>query len=191
LPSKEIPFRKLKAKWLYLAPLTGLLAESFEELVNFAKERKVKVAANPSIAQLSLPNFASIAQKLDILFLNQEEASFLTKIPVEQEKEIFSAIDAMCPGVAVMTKGGNGVTVSDGKNIYSALPSENRKIVDTTGAGDAFASGFVSEFMKSANIEKSIQLGMANSVGCISKIGAQHGLLKRGDEFERVEVLQL
>ncbi len=188
LEKKDIPFRKLKTKWLYLAPLTGLLCDSFEEIVNFAKENKITVAANPSMAQLSLKNFSEIVKNIDVLFLNQEEASFLTKIPFQQEKEIFKKLDELCPNIAVMTKGGEGVTVSDGKQIYSAKPNEMRNIVDTTGAGDSFGAGFVTEFMRTGDIEKSIQLGMANSQGCLSEIGAKNGLLKKGQTFERVKI---
>ncbi|MDO8530097.1 MAG: carbohydrate kinase family protein [bacterium] len=185
---QDIPWRKLKAKWLYIAPLSGELAANFEELVNFAHEHKIKVAVNPSMAQLSLPNFVQIAQKIDVLILNQEEASFLTKIPFEKEQAIFNEIDKICLGVAVMTKGGDGVTVSDGRHIFSAKPQEARIVVDTLGAGDAFGSGFVAEFIRSGNIEASIQFGMANSVGNLSQVGAKTGLLKRGQEFEKVEV---
>ncbi len=188
LEKSQIPFNKLKTKWLYLAPLSGLLCDSFEDLVNFAFERKIKVAVNPGLAQLSLTRFKEITKKIDVLILNQEEASFLTKIPYEQEKEIFTKIDEICPGVTVMTRGGEGVMVSDGHAIYSAVPPVDRNIIDTTGAGDAFGSGFMAEFMKSADIEKSIQLGMANAVGCLSQIGAKNGLLKKGDLLERVEV---
>ena len=187
---EAVPFRKLKSRWLYLAPMSGLLCDKFEVLIDYAKERGVKVAVNPGMAQLSLPNFAQIAQKIDVLIMNQEEASFLTKIAYENEHEIFNKIDEMCSGVTVMTKGGEGVVVSDGKYLYSAKPAADRKVVDTTGAGDAFGSGFVSEFMKSGDIEKSIQLGMANSQGCLSQIGAKHGLLKKGQEFARVEVVK-
>ena len=71
----------------------------------------------------------------------------------------------------------------------SILPFRlDRKIVDTTGAGDSFASGFLSEYIKSQDVEKSIQLAMANSVGCLSQVGAKKGLLKKGQEFQRVEV---
>ena len=187
---KDIPFKKLQARWLYLAPLSGLLCDNFEELVNFAASKNIKIAANPGMAQLSLPNFAQIAKKIQVLILNQEEASFLTKIPYEQEQDIFTSIGQMCPGIVIMTRGGEGVVVSDGKNTFSAVPPKERDIVDTTGAGDAFGSGFVSEFIKSGDIEKSIQFGMANSVGCLSRIGAKDGLLKKGQEFERVTVVK-
>lgn len=187
----SIPWRKLKAKWLYLAPLTGLLCDSFLDIVKFAFKNGIKVAANPSMAQLSLSNFSEVIKKIDVLILNQEEASFLTKIPFKNEKDIFKKIDELCPGVAVMTRGGDGVVVSDGTYIYTAVPPAERKIVDTTGAGDSFASGFLTDYIRTnGDIEKSIQLGMANAVGCLSEVGAKHGLLKKGQEFEKVGVIK-
>ncbi len=188
MDASQVPWGKLKAKWLYLAPLTGLLCDNFEELIDFAVANHIKVAVNPSIAQFSLVRFKEIVKKIDVMFLNQEEASFLTKISVDQEKEIFKKLDDMCPGIVVMTRGGDGVVASDGKYIYSAQPPAVRVIADTTGAGDSFASGFVSELMRTDDIQKAIQFGMGNSVGCLSQVGAKNGLLKKGQEFERVEV---
>jgi len=191
MDKNNIPWNKIKSKWIYLAPLTGLLCDSSQDIIDFANKNNIKIACNPSIAQLSLVNFSEVAKKIDVLILNQEEASFLTKIPFENEKEIFKKIDEICPSVVVMTKGGEGVVVSDGKYIYSAKPSPGRKIIDTTGAGDSFASGFISDFIReNGDIEKAIQLGMANSEGCLSEIGAKNGLLKKGQKFERVEVIK-
>jgi ribokinase len=194
LDDKDIKWNKIKkAKWFYLAPLSGLLCDNFEKIVNFAKENKIKVAVNPSMKQLSLPaqQLKNILQKVDILFLNQEEASFLTKIKFEDEQDIFKKIDEICPGIAVMTRGGEGVVVSDGKYLYSALPEPDRRIVDTTGAGDSFASGFLSDYIRyNGNIEKAIQLGLANSKANLSEVGAKTGLLDKNSKFNRVKVLK-
>lgn len=203
LDEKTIPWKKLKTKWIYLAPLSGLLCDPaqrgqdplsgstiFEDIVDFAKKNNIKIAINPGLAQLSLPRFVEIAAKIDVLFLNQEEASFLTKIPFAEEEAIFKKIDEFFPNIVVMTKGSAGVLVSDGKSQYSAKPNSDRVVVDTTGAGDSFASGFLSEFMRTFDIEKSIQLGMANSEGCLSEVGAKHGLLKKGQAFKKVEVMK-
>lgn len=194
LNEKDIPWRKIKnTKWFYLAPLAGSLCDNFGKIVDFAKQNKIKVAVNPSIQQLSLPenDLKNILQKVDILFLNQEEASFLTKIPYVNENEIFKKIDELCPGIAVMTKGGDGVVASDGKYLYSAGTNPNRKIVDTTGAGDAFASGFVSDFIRyKGDIEKAIQLGIANSAANLAEVGAKTGLLDKNAKFERVSVVK-
>jgi len=189
---KDINWKRIKnAKWFYLAPLTGMMCDSFEHIVNFAKENKIKIAINPSKQQLSLPKekLKDILQKIDMLFLNQEEASFMTGISFKEENEIFKKIDELCSGIAIMTKGGEGVTVSDGKYLYSASPHPERKIVDGTGAGDSFASGFLSDFIRcNGDIEKAIQLGMANSEANLAEVGAKTGLLNKNSEFERVTV---
>ena len=62
------------------------------------------------------------------------------------------------------------------------------EVADRTGAGDSFASGFVSEYMRSEDIIASIQLGIANANGCLSKLGAKNGLLEKGQNFEKVNV---
>ena len=151
LTKKDILWKKIrKVKWFYLAPLGGLLCDNFEEIVNFAYENKIKIAVNPSEQQLSLPQdqLKRIFSKVDILFLNQEEASFLTKIPFKEEQNIFKKINEMCSGIAVMTKGKDGVVVSDGKYLYSALAHSDKKIIDTTGAGDSFGAGFLSDYVR-------------------------------------------
>jgi len=191
LGQKDILWKKMRTKWIYLAPLAGEQLNIFGEIINFAKKNNIKVAVNPSKQQLSLPieELKNIFSKVDILFLNQEEASFLTKVDFAEENEIFKKIDEICPGIAVMTKGGEGVVVSDGKYSYSALPNPERKIVDTTGAGDSFASGFLSGYIRfSGDIVKSIQLGLGNSEGNLSQVGAKTGLLGKKDDFKRVEV---
>jgi len=193
LTKEDIPWKKLKAKWIYLAPLTGLLCDMTEDIINFAYENKIKIAINPSKQQLALPEniLKNILQKTDILFLNQEEASFLTKIDFTEEQELFKKIDELCPGVAVMTKGGEGVVASDGKYFYSAKGREGRKIVDTTGAGDSLASGFLSDYIKyNGDIEKSIQMGLANSEGNLAQVGAKTGLLDKNSKFDRVPVVK-
>lgn len=189
---KDIKWTKIKKTgWFYLAPLSESLCDTFGHLVNFAKENKIKVAINPSISQLSLPEneLKIILANVDVLFINQEEASYLTKIPYTDEVAIFKKLDELCPGIAVMTKGGDGVMVSDGKHFYMAKPNPNRKIVDTTGAGDSFASGFLSEYIRTeGSIEKAIQFGLANSEANLAEVGAKSGLLDKDAEIERVKV---
>ena len=191
LPTGRQLSKLRKTKWFYLAPLSGEMTQAFAKLVDFAVEHKIKVAVNPSKQQLSLPEsqLKSILQKVNILFLNQEEAAFLTKISFEKEAEIFKKMQELCSGIVVMTKGKDGVIVSDGKCLYSAAADAESKVVDTTGAGDSFASGFVSEFIRTkGDIEKSIQLGLANSAANLTEIGAKTGVLEKQADFKRLSV---
>ena len=190
LGKNDIFWSKLKkAKWFYLATLSGLLADLTEDILNFAYDNKIKVAFNPGSSQLSSSLIKKIIKKVDILILNQEEASLLTGISFKKEKEIFKRIDDICPGIAVMTKGGDGVVVSDGKYLYKAGVLK-AKIVDRTGAGDSFGSGFVSGFIKKNSIEYAIQLGTANAIACISECGAKNRLLDKDEKFKKIKVIK-
>lgn len=192
LNKKDISWDKLKkTKWFYLAPFSGGLADITEDLVNFAHDNNIKVALNPGYSQLNFPKdkLQRIFKKIDILILNQEEASLLAGIPYQEEKEIFKLLDNMVSGVCIMTKGKDGVVVSDGKNIYNAPSLQEKEIIDSTGAGDSFGSGFVSDFIKTGDIVSSIQLGVANAVSNIRLIGAKGGLLEKNEQFEKVQVL--
>jgi sugar/nucleoside kinase (ribokinase family) len=86
-----------------------------------------------------------------------------------------------------MTKGGDGVVVSDGRYLYRA-PSLALKFIDGTGAGDAFGSGFVAGMIEKNDITFAIQLAMANSGFCIGKWGAKKGLLKKGQKWPKTKV---
>jgi len=193
LNSNQIPWSKIKqAKWFYLAPLSGKLAKLTQKIVDFGYSNKIKIAFNPGNSQLRLaPKILKrILARIDILVLNQEEASLLTKIPYQKEKKIFQKIDEICPGIAIMTKGKEGVVVSEGKYLYQARPRKI-KVVDRTGAGDSFASGFLSGFIKSGGeVEYGIQLGLANSMSCLKKIGAKNGLLLENEKFKKIKVLK-
>ena len=193
LAREDIPWDKMGSRWFYLAPLSGLACETSKSIINFAKEKEIKIAFNPGTFQISLPGkiLSEILSKIDILILNQEEASFLTKIPFIKEKEIFEKIDKMCPGIAIMTKGAKGVVASDGRYFYSANVLKT-KVVDKTGAGDSFGAGFVSGFIKAnGDIGYAMQLGIANSASCLQQWGAKNGLLGEGDNWEKVKIKKL
>ena len=192
LKLKDIPFSKIKnAKWFYLAPFAESMAGITENLVNFAKKNKIKVALNPGYNQLSLPRqvLERVLAKVDILILNQEEASLLTKTPYLKEKTIFKKLDELVRGICIMTKSSKGVVVSDGKYLYRA-PAIKIKLVDSTGAGDSFNSGFLSEYFQTKNISSAIQLGVANSASCLRRLGAKQGLLKKGQKWPKVKIFK-
>jgi len=192
MTENDIKFDKLKAKWIYLGSLSGESYRIVKPIINFAVENKIKIAANPvGNIQLTkeLENTRSLLNKMDILTVNQEEAARLTGLDFKKEKEIFQKLDEWVDGIVVMNKGSKGVTVSDGRFLYSAgIPKSG--LVDRTGAGDAFGSAFVSGWIEKQDISYAIQLATANATSCLQKMGATNGLLKKDEwgEWERVKV---
>lgn len=194
LKQNDVPWKKLKTDWFYVATLSGKLKNLTLSILNFAKREKIKTFMNPGNSQLSLPKAQKkkLFNMADILLLNQEEASIATCIPCKKEKEIFQTLDGWVDGIVIMTKGPFGSVVSDGKFLYEAGVIKVKNAVDMTGCGDAFGSGFLSSIIKTTkgkkeilpnDIETAIQFGSVNAASCIKKAGAKNGLLKKGDSI--------
>ena len=186
LSKKEIPFQK--ADWFYIAPLSGETASNFETLVTFAHKNGIKIALNPGKYQLTLPKskINKILEKTDILILNKEEANILAE---GSEEKIFKKLSNLTKGIIIITDGQKGVSVFDRKFIYKAGILKG-KVIDKTGAGDSFGSGFVSEFIRNKNIISAIQLGTANATGCLRKVGAKQGILEKKETYPKVKVIK-
>ena len=186
LQTKDVPFNQLKSKWFYIAGLSGESAKTLMPIIGFAKRNKIKVAINPGGAQLNLglSGLKNVLDAVDVLLLNQEEGAELAGLPFEKESDIFKKLDKYVRGIVIMTKGPEGVVVSDGKYVYKAGTFKEKKYIDRTGAGDAFGSGFVSGLMRTGKIEEAIRLGTANGTAVVEEMGAKNGLLTKS-RFEK------
>lgn len=177
----KVPFDKLKTNWLFLDSLGGHY-DLLETAVKWAKDKEIKIATNPGGKELEhgLDKLKILLENADIVIMNQEEAAKISGIDFKQEEEVFKFMDAIVKGIFIMSKGPKGVAVSDGEKIYR-VGTPNSPVVERTGAGDAFSSGFVAEFIKSGDIEKAIQFATANASSVVSKFGAKAGILKKDD----------
>jgi len=193
----EIDLSSLEIKeggWLYIDSLGGnenLLAG----LLGWAKKNKLSVAYNPGKKMLELgTGLQKYLDNIDIFSVNEDEAAFVAGIEYSQEKEdeIFDKLDSLVKGIVIMSKGPRGVEVSDNGVRYSAgIPDS--LVIDRTGAGDAFSSGFVSGYIHSGgDIANAIQLGTANASSVVEHFGAKEGILKKGDwgNYDKIEVIR-
>ncbi|MFH1937965.1 MAG: carbohydrate kinase family protein [Patescibacteria group bacterium] len=192
MTDSDFDYDKIKTKWIYAGSLSGEAYKSLDSLLEYAVKNDIKIAASPvGQSQLGegLERTKALLDKIDILIMNQEEAALLTGIDYSDEEEIFNKLEKLAPKIKVMTKGPEGVRVTDGEYRYSAGIPESG-LVDRTGAGDAFSSAFLSGYIEKQDISYAIQLATANSTSVLQKIGAINGLLKKGEwgEWEKVEV---
>lgn len=188
LNKEEILWGDMSPSWFYLAPLSGKLSDLTEDIVDFAKKNKIKVAVNLGNSQIVLgkEKLEPIIKKADVLLLNLEEAALLTGVDKKDEMGIMRELNSIHPGINTVTKGPDGVLVSE-QDVLIEASSCKVKVVDKTGAGDAFGSGFISGLIKSnMDLEWAIKLGIANSVSCIQIRGAVNGLLEGSDDFLKI-----
>jgi len=188
LNKEEILWGDMSPSWFYLAPLSGKLSSLTEDIVDFAKKNKIKVAINLGNSQIILgkEKLEPILKKADVLLLNLEEAALLTGVDKKDEMGIMRELNSIHPGINTVTKGPEGVLVSE-EDILIEASSYKVKVVDKTGAGDAFGAGFISGLIKSnMDVEWAIKLGIANSISCIQIRGAINGLLEGSNDIEKI-----
>ncbi|MEE4207333.1 MAG: adenosine kinase [Erythrobacter sp.] len=105
---------------------------------------------------------------IDILFVNESELATLTGEP-----EFEKGFDMVAPKVPclVATRSAKGA-VADAGGVRASVAAEPvAKVVDTTGAGDQFAAGFLSGFAKGEDLEKCLRRGAIAAAEVISHYG--------------------
>ncbi len=190
--ANQLQLDSVKTEWVFVSSLGGHM-DMLAKIVEWATTNKIKLAINPGTKDLAfgLDTLLPHLKNFSIVSMNQEEAAELLGLAITDEEAIFKKMDELIGGVFVMTNGHAGVKVSDGQHIYSAGVPDS-PVVERTGAGDAFAAGFVSEYIRSGDISKAIQLATANASSVVTQYGGKAGILKSGDigPWPLVEVSQ-
>ena len=110
-----------------------------------------------------------LKSNLDILFANEEEAKALFE--VEDFDHVFQAMRPW-PGIAALTRSEKGCVVVHGKEVH-VIDAAPAKVVDTTGAGDAFAAGFLYGLTHGKSLADCGRLGALSAAEVISHYGAR------------------
>lgn len=173
---KELKIGKIKTRWLYLAASLKQSLKTEEMLMKFARKNGIKIAFNPSAYQIKQyrRRVKRIVKNADVLIFNKEEAEALTgKTDIKSllKKSFLMGAKTIC-----ITDGQRGSWVYDGRKFFFLEP-HNIRVVERTGAGDAFSAGFVAGLIKKKDIEYALQLGLANAESVIKYHGAQNKLL--------------
>ena len=111
---------------------------------------------------------------VDVVQMNELEARFLAGKPMEKEKDLIAfgrVIIDIGPAVFIATRGRLGsLTVyrtSSGYDVFVCPPEPIKQVVDTTGCGDAFAAGFLTDYLVSHNPVSATRLGSwAAGINC-------------------------
>lgn len=176
----EIPKKKILTQWFAVSSLSF---SNWVPILNYLISQNKKILWNPGIAQIRVP-FSLLSKylaKITILVVNEDEAREIIFQKSKKEKislkSVIKQIYYYGPKIVVVTRGEKGAIVFDGQTFYSQ-PAKKTRVVNVTGAGDAFISGFLAYFIKYSSVKKALQGGIMNSAAVISKIGAQRGLMK-------------
>ena len=186
----EIPYKKLKTRWFYFSAMLNESFHTLERLAEFAQQHKIKVAFNPStyLAEKGSKYLHHIISRTELLVLNKEEAGML--VGQDSMEGLLFKLKGLGPKIVVITDGKNDLYVMDEKFIYCAKPPVV-KVVDSTGAGDAFAASFLCGILRKNDVEFAIKLGIVNSISVISHYGAKNILLSYNEAMKGMKKLKV
>jgi len=172
-------FKSIKPDWLSATTVYGDM-DLLKKLFTYCRESGIKIMWNPGKAELAKRKEAlGLLKYVDVLLVNRQEAGLLLGVGREIElKKAAAELDGICD-IAIITDASKGLMGARDGKLYRLGLYEDVKVVDTTGAGDAFGSGFLTEFAQTGDLEKALVYGSANSTSVIQKIGAKDGLIKR------------
>jgi sugar/nucleoside kinase (ribokinase family) len=144
--------------------------EAIEQAINLAKESGTLVSfdlADPFVVDRYREKFIDLINRVDIVFANEQEAKILFDCAPEEVVNKITARGA----VAVVKLGARGAIVGE-KDRRIQIKPVTTNVVDTTAAGDMFASGFLYGMCNNLPLEKCGQIAATLASDVISRIGA-------------------
>ena len=107
---------------------------------------------------------------VDMVFANEDEAAAFTQLPLAQSEESVKILNELCE-TAVVKLGAQGSLIAKDKTIIHSEAIPVKEVIDTTGAGDFWAAGFLHGWANNQSIEDSAQLGALMGASVIQNHG--------------------
>ena len=152
----------------------GISEKMFKHVIDLAKKNNIKIAMSLSdifcVSRHREDFFKLFINDLDILIGNENEINELI-----QKKNLLDSINELkkVNKLTIITRSESGSIAILNNEITNCECVKVGKVIDLTGAGDLFASGFLKEYLDRSNIKKCLQTGSELAAKIIQKIGAR------------------
>ena len=174
-PDDLPPLDDVTAVYLSGYPLVNPMSrQGALEILGIVNEMGLPVIFDPStvgvLLDVGLKQVREWLTMVDVVVLNEEEAHFLSgkNNPVDAAAELLQ----LTP-LVVIKRGGNGALAQARGSALVQIPAIDVEVVDTTGAGDAFAAGFIKSWIAKNDLLDSLQSGAELAAKCVAIVGSR------------------
>lgn len=151
--------------------IAGSFPMLIDRVADLTSANGMILSIDPGRAGMDL-NYDKVLKRTDILFVNQRELKDYFK--VNPSETALRSLAKSFPGIVVVKMGEKGAIATDGFE-YCTSDVFEVPVVDTLGAGDSFAAGFITAWMRSERIEQALNMANAVAALTITQTGAQNG----------------
>lgn len=156
------------------SPLDPLSRVGIKEMIVKIKAAGLPIFYDPAsvggMKEVDTAEVKSWLSSMDILLLNEEEAIYLTG-----ESDLEKSLDILLEACeTVVIKLGSQGAIGKSRNQDSiSIPAVPATVIDTTGAGDSFAAGFISQFATKKDLHRALVAGAQVASHCVAIVGAR------------------
>ncbi len=144
--------------------------KAFDKAINFANKVSMSLSDKFCVDRHKNHFLELVKHKLDITFANEQE--IMSLIDAKNFNEVIN-FSKQLNKLLIITRGEKGSIAVKGEDIIECDIQKNLNIVDLTGAGDLFASGFLHGYINNLSIKASLDKGTEMSSKVIQQIGAR------------------
>lgn len=174
--------------WVYVTTFRGDM-DALDQFFTKAKSLGAKIMFNPGNLELQhTRKLLGLLSDVDVLLVNKSEAQKVVEGKILTE--LISKIKNYVPNV-IITDGNQGAIATDGKEVYRAGLYEDVKIKDSTGAGDAFGSGFLAAYADGKSFKDSLLFASANSTSVVQHVGSKDGILSKNTKLHNMPIEEI
>lgn len=156
------------------SPLDPLSLAGIKEMIAKIRAAGITIYFDPAsvggMKEVAIDEVKSWLALMDVLLLNEEEACYLSG-----STDIEISLDYLlqqCHTV-VIKRGSHGAIGKSRGGETVSVPAIPTTVVDTTGAGDSFAAGFISYFATKKDLTRALMAGAEVAAHCVAIIGAR------------------
>ena len=167
-----IPEEYLSTEIFHIAPIPP---EEQLKVLKRLEGKRISLDFNPTYMEDYMTKrdlLREIVGRVEVTFPNEREARTITG-----ESDVRKAAETLHrwgAGLVVITRGERGVLLYNGEEFleFPALPINEKEVIDPTGAGDAFAGGFLAGYSKGKSLETCVELGLLRAREVLKKWGS-------------------
>jgi len=172
-------------RWIYFSSVAPNSLHYHGQIADYLKSHpETKLAFQPGTFQINLGHgkLKDLYEQTEVFFCNKEEAQKILNTENSEIPSLLKGIFDLGPKIVCVTDGPQGAYAYDGTTTwFQPMYPDPAPPKERTGAGDSFSSTFTTALAYGLSVPEALAWGPVNSMNVVQYIGAQEGLLHRGE----------